>query len=189
MVRLPGLTTFITADEARSWFGRSIIFLDALARGDWANTAPDSEVPYLENVSLSPAPGVTTMWCGALGLLGEYWRQGAPVPLTEFLRTVPFDPLDPAILFSLRVPGVLIAVLAVGLTFWWSRPLLGNGGAFLAATFLALDPFHIALSRVLGHDALVATFMWLSLLAIIRGVSPTTNPRPLSSSPLVFLQD
>ncbi len=169
-VRLPGLTVFLTADEARSWFGRSIIFLDSLARHDWANTAPGGEVPYLENVSLSPAPGVTTMWAGAIGLLWEYLRQGMPGPLTKFLPTVPFDPLNPAILIPLRLPGVLIAALAVGLTFWWGRSLLGRWGAFLAAALLALDPFGLALSRVLGHDSLVSLFMWLSLLALLKGM-------------------
>jgi hypothetical protein len=73
-------------------------------------------------------------------------------------------------LFSLRLPGVLVAAAAVGLTYWWSRPLLGRWGALLAAGLLALDPFSLALSRVLGHDALVSTFMWLSLLAFIRAV-------------------
>jgi hypothetical protein len=191
--RLPGLTVFLTADEARSWFGRSIIFLDSLARGDWANTAPGGQVPYLENVSLSPAPGVTTMWAGALGLLWEYARQGMPVSLTEFLPSVPFDPLNPAILIPLRLPGVLVAVLAVGLTYGWGCTLLGRPTAFLAATLLALDPFGLALSRVLGHDSLVSLFMWLSLLAFLRAILPATadwlNPpqpssilHPLSSS-------
>ncbi|MDM8527194.1 glycosyltransferase family 39 protein [Anaerolineales bacterium HSG24] len=168
LVRLPNLTSFLTADEARSWYGRSIIFLDALSRGDWANTAPSSEVAYLENLSLSPAPGVTTMWAGAIGLLIEYIRQGMPMPLTEFLQTIPFDPLDPSILIPLRLPGLLMATIAVGLTFWWSRPLIGSMGALLVASLIALDPFHLALSRVLGHDALVATFMWLSLLTFLR---------------------
>jgi hypothetical protein len=170
-VRLPGLTVFITADEARSWYGRSIIFLDALAHGAWANTAPGSEVAYLENVSLSPAPGVTTMWAGAVGILLEYLRQGRPAPLAQFLVDLPFDPLEPAILFWLRLPGVLVATAAVGLTYWWSRPLLGRWGAGLAAGLLALDPFGLALSRVLGHDALVSSFMWLSLLALLRANS------------------
>ncbi|NJN99725.1 MAG: hypothetical protein HC875_39295 [Anaerolineales bacterium] len=66
-LRLPGLTVFLTADEARSWFGRSRIFFEALLRGDWANTAPGGQVPFIENVSLSPAPGVTTMWAGGAG--------------------------------------------------------------------------------------------------------------------------
>ncbi|MCL4300503.1 MAG: glycosyltransferase family 39 protein [Anaerolineae bacterium] len=168
--RLPGLTVFLTADEARSWFGRSIIFLDSLLQGRWANTAPGGEVPFIENVSLSPAPGVTTAWTGALGIILEYLRQGAPGSLSEFLRQMPFDPLDPAMLFSLRLPGVLVAAAAVGLTYWWSRPLLGRWGALLAAGLLALDPFSLALSRVLGHDALASSFMWLSLLAFIRAV-------------------
>lgn len=178
--RLPGLTIFLTADEPRSWFGRSIIFLDSLARGDWANTGPGGTVPYIENVSLSPAPGVTTMWAGALGLMLEYWKQGAAGSLVQFLRTVPFDPLDPAMLFSLRLPGVLVAVAAVGLTYGWSRPLLGRWGAFLTAALIALDPFYLALSRVLGHDALVTTFMWLSLLAFLRAMAERpTNGRLL----------
>ncbi|MBE7471414.1 MAG: glycosyltransferase family 39 protein [Anaerolineales bacterium] len=166
--RLPGLTVFLTADEARSWFGRSRIFFDALLRGDWANTAPGGQAPFIENVSLSPAPGVTTMWAGTLGMVLEYLRQGAPGSLLEFGRTIPFDPLDPAMLFTLRLPGVLLAALAVGLTYQWSRPFLGRRGAFLAAALLALDPFSLALSRVLGHDAFASTFMWLSLLALIR---------------------
>ncbi len=167
-LRLPGLTVFITADESRSWYGRSIIFLDSLARGNWANTAPGGEVGYLENVSLSPAPGVTTMWLGAAGILLEYLRQGMPVPLTQFLPALPFDPLEPAMLFWLRLPGVLLAAAAAGLTYWWSRPLLGRAGALLAAGLLALDPFGLALSRVLGHDSPVSLLMWLSLLAFLR---------------------
>ncbi|MFN8458467.1 MAG: glycosyltransferase family 39 protein [Anaerolineae bacterium] len=120
--------------------------------------------------SLSPAPGVITMWLGAIGILLEYLRQGMPVPLSQFLPHLPFDPLEPAMLFWLRLPGVLLAVIAVGLTYRWSRPLLGRNGALLAAGFLALDPFGLALSRVLGHDSPVSIFMWLSLLAFLRSI-------------------
>jgi hypothetical protein len=63
--RLPGLTVFLTADEARSWFGRSIIFLDSLARGDFANTRPGGTVAFIDNLSLSPAPGVTTTFASS----------------------------------------------------------------------------------------------------------------------------
>jgi hypothetical protein len=111
------------------------------------------------------------MWVGAIGIVLEYLRQGAPGSLSQFLQNIPFDPLDPALLFYLRLPGVLIAVAAVGLTFWWSRPLLGRWGAFLAAGLFALDPFSLALSRILGHDGLASIFMWLSLLAFIRATT------------------
>jgi hypothetical protein len=171
-VRLPGLAVFLTADEARSWYGRSIIFLDSLLQGNLANTAPGGTSLLIENVSLSPAPGVTTMWAGTLGIIIEFVRQGADGSgnLAQFLVNIPFDPLDPAMLFSLRLPIVLAVVAAVGLTYWWSRPMLGRWGALLAAGLLALDPFYLALSRVLGHDVLVTTFMWLSLLAFLRAM-------------------
>ncbi|NJN99724.1 MAG: glycosyltransferase family 39 protein [Anaerolineales bacterium] len=119
----------------------------------------------------------------------EYLRQGAPGSLSQFGRTIPFDPLDPADAFSLRLPGVLVAAAAVGLTYYWSRPLLGRWGAFLAAGLLALDPFSLALSRVLGHDAFASTFMWLSLLTLIRATASQQTNRfekhlnyPLSST-------
>ncbi len=155
--RLPGLAIFLTADEPKSWFGRSIQFLGALARSDWAATFD------------SPAPGVTTMWAGTVGLLLEYARQGFPGGgIITFLDTLPFDPLDPAILPLVRLPVVVTAAIAVPLTYLWGRTFLGEMAALLAALFLALDPFLLALSRVLGHDALVAVFMWLSLLAFLR---------------------
>lgn len=156
-LRLPGLSVFLTADEPKAWFGRSIQFLGALARADWAATFD------------SPAPGVTTMWAGAIGLLLEYVGQACPGgDLTAFLAGLPFDPLDPAILPLVRLPIVLIAAIAAPLTYLWGQSFLGKRGALLAALLLACDPFLLALSRVLGHDALVAIFMWLSLLAFLR---------------------
>ena len=181
--RLPGLTTFLTADEARSWFGRSIIFLDSLTRGDLANTGPGGTATFIESVSLSPAPGVTTMWTGALGIVLEYIRQGMPGSLNQFLLTLPFDPLDPDMLLSLRLLNVLLAGLAVALTYWWSRPFLGRWGALLVAIFVALDPFYLALSRVLGHDGLVTTFMWLSLLGFLRALASPVKKADSISDP------
>jgi 4-amino-4-deoxy-L-arabinose transferase-like glycosyltransferase len=165
--RLPGLAVFLTADEPKSWFGRSILFLGALARADWSATFD------------SPAPGVTTMWAGAIGLWLEYARQGFPGgSLTAFLSGLPFDPLNPAILPLVRLPIVLVAAIAAPLTYLWGRPFLSPKGAVLAALFLALDPFLLALSRVLGHDALVAVFMWLSLLAFLHAdKSQIPNPK------------
>ncbi|HRV95097.1 MAG TPA: glycosyltransferase family 39 protein, partial [Anaerolineae bacterium] len=156
--RLIGLNVFLTADEPKSWFGRSIIFLDALARADWAATFD------------SPAPGVTTMWAGSIGLLLEYARQGFPGNLTDFLAVIPFDPLDPSILPLIRLPIVLLATLTAVLTFWWGRAVFGRPAALLAALLIALDPFTLALTRILGHDGPVTLFMWLSLLAFLRAL-------------------
>lgn len=174
--RLPGLDIFLTADEPKSWFGRSIQFLNAIAQGNWAATFD------------SPAPGVTTMWAGSLGLLLEYARLGFPGDsLTDFLAVVPFDPLDPAILPLIRLPGVLLAALMTVLTYLWGRAFLGQPVALLTALLVALDPFLLSLTRILGHDGLVTLFMWLSLVAFLKAVqpletapsTPIQNPKPV----------
>jgi hypothetical protein len=157
--RLLHLDVFLTADEPKSWFGRSIQFLTALSQARWSETFD------------SPAPGVTTMWAGSLGLLLDYARHGFPGSLVHFLVQVPFDPLDPAILPLIRLPVVLIATLTVVLTYLWGRDVLGETSALLAALFLALDPFLLALTRILGHDGLVTLFMWLSLLAFLKAIA------------------
>jgi 4-amino-4-deoxy-L-arabinose transferase-like glycosyltransferase len=43
-----------------------------------------------------------------------------------------------------------------------------------------LDPFYLALSRVLGHDAMVTTFMWLSLLAFLRAMESKSESQRVS---------
>jgi hypothetical protein len=164
--RLVGLRAFLTADEPKSWFGRSIQFLNALLSADFAATFD------------SPAPGVTTMWAGTIGLILDFARQGFPGSLGTYLAQVPFDPLDPAILPLIRLPVVLVAALAAVLTFWWARPLFGRTAALLAALLLALDPFLLALTRILGHDGLVTLFMWLSLLAFLRATVPQPEIKP-----------
>jgi hypothetical protein len=173
--RLLNLQQFLTADEPKSWFGRSIQFANALVTGNFAATYD------------SPAPGVTTMWAGTLGLLLDYIRQGFPGDLALFLAKVPFDPLDPSILPLIRLPVVLVATGTALLTFTWGRQILGRNTALLAALLLALDPFLLALTRILGHDGLVTLFMWLSLLAFLRAtlIGPKTDRTMLVTSGLL----
>src|SRR5262245_55618175 len=163
--RLLQLDVFLTADEPKSWSGRSIQFLTALSQARWHETFD------------SPAPGVTTMWAGSLGLLIDYARHGFPGSLTHFLAHVAFDPLDPAILPLIRLPVVLLAALTAVLTYLWGREGFGETPALLAALFVALDPFLLALTRILGHDGLVTLFMWLSLLAFLKAIATPTPSR------------
>ncbi|MEW5957084.1 MAG: glycosyltransferase family 39 protein, partial [Chloroflexota bacterium] len=83
--------------------------------------------------------------------------------------------------------GALAAAVVVGLSYGWARPLLGRWGAWLLAALIALDPFYLALSRVLGHDAPVSACMWLSLLAFLRAIDePPAGPTRITSR-TVFL--
>jgi len=66
-----------------------------------------------------------------------------------------------------RFPTVILTSLAIVALFWLAARLFDWRSALLAACLLALDPFYLALSRVLHHDALATTFMALSLLPMI----------------------
>jgi 4-amino-4-deoxy-L-arabinose transferase-like glycosyltransferase len=155
--RLLALDTFLTPDEYR-WLGRSRGFLVGLLSGDWAATLQTGH------------PGVTTMWTGSLGILYRYWTRpsSAPDDLSTFVQQVPNQPLDASYVGPVRFPTVLLMSLFVVAFYLLLTRLFGDRRVGLVgALLLALNPFFIALSRVLHHDALAAAFMTLSLLPLI----------------------
>lgn len=159
--RALALNAFVTPDERR-WLERSVKFLAALLYQDWGGTLRRGH------------PGVTTMWTATVGLTSKYlfgaWAEGVSVgqaSLLEFLQGVPADMVDLDYLAAIRFPTVLVtSAFVVGLYFLVGK-LLGRKVALLSAVLVALDPFYLAHSRLLHHDALVATFMTLSLLSFL----------------------
>ncbi len=159
--RALALNTFLTPDERR-WLGRSVKFLAALLYQDWAGTLRKGH------------PGVTTMWTAVAGLAGKYllgaWADGVSVgraSLLEFLRGVPTDMVALDYLVAIRFPTVLLTSAFVVALYFLVGKLWGQKVALLSAVLVALDPFYLAHSRLLHHDALVATFMTLSLLSFL----------------------
>ena len=151
-----GLAVFSTADE-HLWLGRSLLFLESVSQGDWAGTMSTVH------------PGVTTRWSGALGIIAYYLPEISfettgilvnGVPLGEVYRPTL------ALLAHARYPTVLLTSGCVVMAYHLLKNGLGRRVAVLAAVFLALDPFYVALSRVLHHDALHATFALLSVLSL-----------------------
>jgi hypothetical protein len=169
-VRVAGLGSFETVDEPR-WVYRSAPFIGGLLFPDYACPPVDQGRQFattgLGCTLQTGHPGVTTMWGGGLGLLAYYWQAVRPtgVDLRTFLKDI--DVLDPALIAPTRLPLAVAAALFVLLFYWLARRLLGDKVALVAALLVALNPFHIALSRVLHHDALTATFMVLSLLSMV----------------------
>ena len=158
LLRLAPLGRYVTPDEP-AWVYRAIRFTDALVARDWA------AVPSTGH------PGVTTMWAGTIGLWLEFLREGQPGDsFLNFLNQMPFDPLDPAMLLTLRLPGALVSAVLAVLIYCWSRRMWGRLAAVLVAAFFALDPFYLALSRILGHDGLMSGFMAASLIGKINEV-------------------
>ncbi len=157
------LDIFLTIDEVK-WLTRSEQFLQALLRQDFSATY------------LSAHPGIINYWLILSGVLirylfqfevtfeGAHWRQG----LQEFAAVMLFGG-TPNIDFlaSGRFLFALVTSACVSVSYLLSRKLFSQRVAFLGSVLLALDPFHIAFSRLLVTDALVTSFTTLSLLCFI----------------------
>jgi hypothetical protein len=153
--RALGLADFYTIDESYHWIGRVERFAAALAVGDWAATNQTGH------------PGVTAMWLGALGdalarslgVANPGWAGGG----AEYLAL-------------LRLPLAAANSLAVAGGYLLLRRLLRPATALLAALMWALSPFLVAHGRLLHLDALLTSFMTLSVLALL--VATTGDRRP-----------
>lgn len=144
--RVSGLNDFYTIDEGYHWPGRVERFSAAIATGDWAATDQTGH------------PGVTTMWLGSLGRLIAFQR-GIPDPGwagggAEYLS-------------MLRLPLAIVNALAVVLAFLLLLRLLPPIEALLAGLMWACSPFLIAHSRLLHLDALLTSFISLSILLLL----------------------
>jgi 4-amino-4-deoxy-L-arabinose transferase-like glycosyltransferase len=157
--RVLGLADYFTTDEAYHWITRTERFSAAVAEGRWADTA------------LTGHPGVTNMWLGSLGLWLERTLGGTPAAGPPALLTH---------LAWLRLPGALLQTLLVPLAYLLLRRLVSPATALAAAALWACSPYLIAHSRLLHLDALLTSFVTLSLLLLLRvnHRPPTTDHRP-----------
>ena len=160
--RVLNLGAFITWDEPM-WTYLSVKFLTALQTLNFEGTFQMGH------------PGVITMWSGATTisvqrLLGSAsatdlaWLSSLPTldswHQEALLKLAPFLP-------AAKVPLVVLHAACIVGIYLLARRLFDNKVALLAALFLALDPFHLALSRVLHIDALATNFMVLSVLSLL----------------------
>jgi hypothetical protein len=158
--RVAGLDQTVTVDE-RKWLARAGNFLVAINHGDWANTFQRGH------------PGVTIMWAGALGFqqLAPTYRQIVPSAqwegeqLEAWLRQQEIPPLS--LLAAGRWWVVLLITLLVTTSYLPLRRLFGSQIAFLLVLFVTWNPFHLALSRQLHPDGLVANFIYLAWLYLL----------------------
>lgn len=143
--RVWGLADFYTIDEAAHWQRRVHLFMQALRAGDWAGT------------NLTGHPGVTTMW---LGSIGRWLALRAGVDEPGMASGALY-------LAYLRLPLAVTNSLAIVLGYLLLRRLLRRDVALVAALCWASSPFLIAHGRLLHLDALVTSFMTISLLMLL----------------------
>jgi hypothetical protein len=168
LLRTLDLRISVHTDEVNFWFVRSYTFINALEAGNFADTA------------ISTHPGVTTTWCGSLGILLRR------VLLSSGILT---DTTFPTELVVLRLPAVAVHVVVILVGYTLLRRMFPAAVAFLGALLWATDPFTTGLSRVLHVDALAGTFATLSLLAacaVWQSPSPP-YPRERGTTPWLLL--
>ncbi|MEW5959789.1 MAG: glycosyltransferase family 39 protein [Chloroflexota bacterium] len=182
--RLPDLGRFLTPDEFL-WVDRSRNFLAGLTNPAYLCTTVVEKWEFAQGLACTLRtghPGVTTMWTGSLGFVLRWLADGRPAALHDYVAAVSTNPLDAGFIAPERLGTVLITSLWVVAVYWLARRLFDPAVAWVGALLIALDPFHIALSRVIHHDALSTTFMTLSVLAAFiywgeRGRPPATGGR------------
>ena len=136
---LPRVTTAV--GSTMLWHRRARTFSDAILEGHWADTYQ------------APHPGVTIMWRASLG-------RGVGILLNPG-----FDGMSVTRRLSIElIPIAIVISLAIVLAFFLLKRIFDFQVAAFATLLLALDPYHISLSKVIHVDALVSTFMLLSAL-------------------------
>jgi hypothetical protein len=149
---VPRTTTgrFLTIDEAYHWFDRVAAFVIALRDHEYAAT------------NLVGHPGVTTLWLGSIGS----WLEQALIA-TNVITGSDAD-LHRALV---RLPIALATSLCIVLALPLLRRLFGPQVAWLAVLFWAGEPFIVAHSQLLHLDALLTSFMLVSVLALLVAVT------------------
>jgi len=173
-VRLPGLDVFFTADEFL-WVDRSRNFLGGLISSDFECLLPsETETNAVPGQGLACTlrtghPGVLTMWTGAAGITLEWLIRpnDDARSLLEFVEQLPTNPVERRSIAPVRLPTVIITAFFVVALYWLLGKLFKPPIPLLAALLVALNPFHVALSRVLHHDALSTAFIVTSALSLI----------------------
>jgi hypothetical protein len=164
--RLLDLGRFLTADEFL-WVDRSRNFVAGLTNAAYQCTTVVEQWEFAQGLACTLRtghPGVTTMWTGSFGLLLTWLAGPRHISLHDYVVGVPTNPLEASLIAPERFGTVLLVSLWVVAVYWLARRLLGAQIALVGTLFIALDPFHIALSRVIHHDALSTIFMTLSAL-------------------------
>ncbi|MGQ9787491.1 MAG: ArnT family glycosyltransferase, partial [Anaerolineae bacterium] len=171
-VRLPNLGKFLTPDEFL-WVDRARNFLAGLLDPGFVCQSEILHTGFEQAHGLACTlrtghPGVTTMWTGSLGILLRYLADGAPGSLFDYTVGLSTNPLDARLIVPERLPSVLFLSIAIVLIAWLVGKLFDDYRiGLVAGLLLALDPFHAALSRIIHHDALAATFMSCAVLTAL----------------------
>lgn len=158
--RLPALDKFSTLDEPY-WLSMGANFYYALGQRQFDRTIYEYQ------------PAVTTMWIVSAAMilyfpqyrgLGQGYLEFEKGALDPFMLEHGRDPL--VLLQTARgIQVVLIAALML-VVFFLLAKFTGRIAAAMSVLFLSFEPFFLGQSRLLAHEALLALFVVISVLAL-----------------------
>lgn len=157
--RLPKIDSFVTLDEP-SWLSQGANFYYALGQREFENTVYEYQ------------PAVTTMWIISFAMLAyfpEYRGLGQGYLDYEKGRLDPFmieHGYDPLVLLTYsRVIQVFVLLILFLLFYFLLQRIIPKWAAVFAAVFVSFDPFFLGHTRMMDHEAMVALFVFVSILA------------------------
>jgi 4-amino-4-deoxy-L-arabinose transferase-like glycosyltransferase len=135
----------------------------------------DPAVRFVTTGDLNPHwfayPASTIMYTLGVAFLG-YWLVGHVVGWFPDLHS--FATLfwtDPTSFYLIaRVVAIVLATLAIPLTYLLCRSMSGKGASLAAAIFVAVSPLHAEFSRVVRTDPLMTTFILAAMLYAVKAV-------------------
>lgn len=133
--------------RANLWYQRSLNFYEALSAGDWVSTYQRYH------------PGVLVMWLSGASMNVFGWWHGAS---TDAMRVFRPDATEAGVMGL----ALVIAAVIVASSFLIAR-LTNPAIGITTGLLIAIDPMHIAYSKVLHLDALVSSLTFLALLLLI----------------------
>lgn len=161
--RLVAIDRYVTPDEL-NWVFRSLGLRQALLAGEWGETLRSGH------------PGVTTTWLGTIAIQLQLWLHPAVAEHLSWLESLYWLAGDSIAAYRQlaifltggRLAVALITSVGVACFYLLGEGLVGEPAALLGALLVALDPFTAGLSGLFHVDALLATFILLTLLLVLH---------------------
>ncbi len=137
------------------WEERAFRFSEAVLEGDWANTYQQYH------------PGVTVMWLSGIGAQTFLLLHGETTEGRWYLDENVRTSIKAEAVALMVLPLTLVISLSITVAYLLLIRLVDRKIALVASFLLALNPFYLTYSRVVHVDALLASFMLLSMLALL----------------------
>ncbi len=150
---------FVTADEP-TWGKRSANFFYAISHNDYASTYQSGH------------PGVTSYWIGSAAFKLRFPRYSkvGQTSLGDTKLQQLFSRHGPPliqVLSTARLIQAVVIILTLLVSFYYSSKIFSLWYVIPGFIVIALDPFHIAHSRVFHTNGLISSFLFLALLSYI----------------------